>query len=149
MYKIYKIVDNTNGNVYVGQTKQKYLCERIKCHKYEYKNGRGCSCKNILCNNDWYYELIEETDDKSREEYWIKNTPNCINKTKYERLNNKQHYKKNLLIHEDFNKKRYERNKVNQKKTANDYYYYKKTWGGDPRNSNNLLMIDVNLFNTS
>ena len=35
--KIYKIIDNTNGNIYIGKTEQKYLCERLSSHKYDYK----------------------------------------------------------------------------------------------------------------
>ena len=27
--------------------------------------------------------------------------------------------------------------------------HYQHSWGGDPRRNNNLLKIDVNLFNTS
>ena len=82
MYKIYKIVDNTNGNVYIGLTTQK-LKRRIGKHKSDYKANRYYSSSLILCNNDWCYEIIEETDDKSREAYWIKNTPNCINEIKF------------------------------------------------------------------
>jgi predicted GIY-YIG superfamily endonuclease len=33
MLKIYRIVDNTNGNIYIGQTKQKYLCQRLAEHR--------------------------------------------------------------------------------------------------------------------
>ena len=29
MVKIYRIVDNTNGNIYIGKTKQKYLSSRL------------------------------------------------------------------------------------------------------------------------
>ena len=47
IYKIYKIIDNTNGNVYVGQTIQK-LNQRIYGHKSEFKSGKiTCSSKLI------------------------------------------------------------------------------------------------------
>jgi len=82
MYKIYKIVDNTNGNVYVGITSQ-ILYKRISSHRNDFKIGNYCSSQEIFKNDDWYYEVIEETDDKSREKYWIQNTLNCINQKKY------------------------------------------------------------------
>ncbi len=124
MYKIYKIVDNTNNNVYIGQTKEKKLSERIRKHICNYKRKRQeCSSSIILKNDDWYCEIIEETDDIKREKYWINNTPNCINKKTliYGRCNNSR----NL-----------------------EMYYYKKSWGGDPRCNNNLLSIDAEtIFN--
>ena len=132
MYKIYRIVDNVSGNVYIGRTKKKTLSQRMKQHRYNYRNNLQCSSKLVLKNNDWYFELIEETDDTSREKYWITNTPNCINK-----------YKHNFSI-TDWNKSAYENNK---EKYA-QLYQYKKTWGGDPQWSNNLLRINVEaIFN--
>ena len=135
MYKIYKIVDNTNGNVYIGQTKQKYLSNRIAHHRNNYKYDKQCSSKNILCNDDWYYELIEETNDLSREKYWIHNTSNCINKSdfeKYETYEKKRGKKPERIL--------YQKNRL-----KNRYEFY-KLWGGDPRSNNNLLLIDVNIF---
>jgi len=130
MFKIYKIIDNTNDNVYIGITKQKYLCDRISHHNWCSKHKEEYSSSLIIKNNDWKYELIEETDDITREKYWINNTPNCINKYKLNGLNIKI-------------------KKENDKK-YNDYrlkkFHWKKSWGGDPRNSNNLLNIDINLF---
>ena len=77
--KIYKIIDNTNGNVYIGKTEQKYLCERLSSHKYDYKRGKRLSSGKIIKNGDYKIELIEETHDDSRERYWIINTE-CVNK---------------------------------------------------------------------
>jgi hypothetical protein len=134
MYKIYKIVDNTNGNVYVGQTKVS-LAQRIANHKHDFKRGKSCSSQKILNNNDWFYELIEEIDDKSREIYWIQNTENCINKNKYDfdiKKSKKEYYEKNKEYFKEHNKL---------------YYNFKNSWGGHPRSNNNLLQIDVNIFN--
>lgn len=146
MIKIYKIIDNTNDNIYIGQTKQKYLCNRISGHRTDFKRGYYCSSQIILKNNDWKYELIEETDDKSRESYWIQNTKNCINQEKH--IFNKQKYddeyhKKNKDRYRKNDKIRYNKNK---EKLKNKYNYI-NSWGGDPRNSNNLLKIDINIFN--
>jgi hypothetical protein len=35
--KIYKIVDNTNGNVYIGSTCEPTLAHRLTKHRYDYK----------------------------------------------------------------------------------------------------------------
>ena len=35
--KIYKIVDNTNGNIYIGSTCEKYLSNRLSGHQSKYK----------------------------------------------------------------------------------------------------------------
>ena len=75
MYKIYKIVDNTNGNVYIGITTQKYLSSRLAGHRQD----KTCMSRDIIKNGDYKIELIEETDDKTRERYWIENT-DCVNK---------------------------------------------------------------------
>ena len=74
MYKIYKIIDNTNGNVYIGQTIQQ-LDKRLNQHR----TRMSCTSRDIIKNGDYRIELIEETDDKTRERYWIDNTE-CVNK---------------------------------------------------------------------
>tara|TARA_R110000824_G_scaffold34005_1_gene108628 strand:+ start:688 stop:1071 length:384 start_codon:yes stop_codon:yes gene_type:complete len=125
MYKIYQIVDNTNGNIYIGQTKQKYLSDRLATHKYDYKikNKNGCVSREIMKNGDYKIELIEETDDKSRERYHIINT-DCINKIIPGRT-------------------RKEWSKQNPDKRP----AYHRSWGGCPRNNNmSLLKIDPDLF---
>jgi hypothetical protein len=83
---IYKITDNTNNNIYVGSSKQT-LKLREQNHKRLYKSYlKGGSIKGytssfeILKNNNYIFEVIEETDDlKIREQYWIENI-DCINK---------------------------------------------------------------------
>ena len=144
--KIYKIIDNTNGNVYVGKTKQKKLSNRISGHRTDFKRNTYCSSSKILCNDDWRYELIEETDDDTREEYWINNTPNCINQR---RLNfNKENY--DTEYHEKHRERYKKQSKDRYNKNKNDIkylYYFVNSWGGDPRSNNNLLKIDINIFN--
>jgi len=87
---IYKIYDNTNGNVYYGSTSQR-VSQRITNHRSSYKlycNGQKtayCKSFDILCNNDYTYSVIEEGkyDNRyelyNRERYYIENF-NCINK---------------------------------------------------------------------
>ena len=160
MYKIHKIVDNTNDNVYIGITTQT-LKRRLKNHRY-YDNK--CLSCNIIKNGDYRIELIEETDDKTRERYYIENT-DCINKKipgrtrkewrednkeKYKQQNKKdcrKYYEKNKEKIAQYEKEYYEKNK----EKYNDYNKIRTKWmssmGGQPRKNNmSLLKIDVNLF---
>ena len=128
--KIYKIIDNTNGNVYIGKTEQKYLCERLSSHKYDQKTGKRVSSGKIIKNGDYKIELIEETHDKSRERYWIINTE-CVNK----------------IIPGRTIKESRANWRNNNKDKIKQLYQYQKSWGGSPSNNNNsLLKIDPNLF---
>ena len=131
MIKIYRIIDNTNDNVYIGKTKQKYLSSRLSQHKYDYNinNNNSCLSREIIKNDDYKIELIEETDDESRERYWIENTL-CINKQKPGRTH----------------KEWLNDNKEKIKNSKRDYYEFRCSWGGDKRYQNNLLKIDPNLF---
>jgi predicted GIY-YIG superfamily endonuclease len=79
--KIYKLVDNTNGNIYIGSTIQS-LSKRKSQHK-EIKNK--CKSKLIINNGDYDIILIENYPCSSKEElfarerYFIENIE-CINK---------------------------------------------------------------------
>jgi len=90
MLKIYKIVDNTNGNIYIGKT-ENTLKQRLAVHKID----KNCSSTEIIKNGDYRMELIEETQDKTRERYWIENTE-CINKQIPGR--NRKEYKKEYRV---------------------------------------------------
>jgi len=195
IYKIYKIVDNTNGNIYIGLTIQT-LKERLRGHV----RHLDCVSRDIIKNENYKIELIEETTDKSRERYWIENTE-CINRSipgrtdkeyredtkekrkqylkdnkdyiklqradysikNKEELNkkSKNHYDKNREEISKRNKEKYQKNKsVMQQRGRDNHvkhresnntkslldYYYKCSWGGDKRNNNNLLEIDINLL---
>lgn len=88
--KIYKITDNTNGNIYYGST-QKSLNRRLSDHKYDYKRrekeGNTRTSSMIISNNDYTMELVEDYPCDSRKEleeresYFINNNK-CINKAK-------------------------------------------------------------------
>jgi hypothetical protein len=125
MLKIYKIIDNTNGNVYIGKTKQKYLTSRL----YGHTSCLDCISRKIIKNGDYKIELIEETEDDTRERYWILNTE-CINK---------QIPGRTIKEWQEDNKEKIKRYKKQK-------YKYESSWGGDKRAHNNLLMIDPNLF---
>ena len=72
--KIYKLIDNTNGNIYIGSTCLS-LKERLQDHKYNYnrynkKDGKskGTSSYDIIKNNDYKIELLENFPCKSKQE---------------------------------------------------------------------------------
>ena len=87
--KIYKIVDNTNQNVYIGST-CRTLKERLSSHKGSYKSFLKEVCNNmksfdIIKNNDYQIELLENCNIKTkqelltRERFFIENN-DCLNK---------------------------------------------------------------------
>ena len=126
---IYKIIDNTNDNCYVGKTKN--INHRMRQHRYSHRHQKQCcSSEQILKNEDWYYEIIEMTNNSTeREKYWINNSKNCINKLTYRFT---------------YESKRKEYYKIK--------YLWQKSWGDNLSNtkhaiySNNLLCISPDLF---
>ena len=150
MVKIYRIVDNTNGNIYIGKTKQT-LNQRLTKHRYTTKkNTNRCMSREIIKNGDYKIELIEETDDKTRERYWILNT-DCINKAIPGRTikewceDNKEIIKKQKQIKHQRNR---DENLKRMKSRGEIVRPYEISWGGrkDYHNNNCLLKIDLNLF---
>jgi hypothetical protein len=162
--KIYKIVDNTNGNVYYGSTIQT-LKERLRIHK----SRLNCSSRDIIANEDYEIILIENYPCESkkelelRERYFIENNE-CIN-NKIPGRTQKEYRQDNRDIIQKISKEYHENNKdkINQQKKEyyennkdkirqrqNNFnfkqYHYLKTWGGDKRFNNNLLMIDIDIF---
>ena len=82
---IYKIYDNTNGNVYYGST-YNLLRVRIQGHKDDAKrHKRNCASKQIILNGNYSYSMIEpypcnsKQELHARERYWIENF-DCVNK---------------------------------------------------------------------
>jgi len=170
--KIYKLIDNTNGNIYIGSTIQT-LSKRKAGHKESFNRGKGtCVSKSIIENGNYDIILIEKYPCKSKEElfsrerYYIEKN-NCINKylpirTKQEKKEynkkncqkfrnenknyDKDYYKKNKERKKITDKKFYEKNKEKCKKYSKQRRIFVKSWGGDVRSENNLLKIDVKLF---
>jgi len=100
MYNIYKITDDKKLN-YVGITKQTII-RRFDKHKSD-KNTNNNNCSSKLLNLDKsIITLLEKTNDKTREKYWI-NKIDCVNKRKL-----------------NFDRKKYQR----------DYQRYRRSWGG-------------------
>ena len=82
--KIYKIVCNTTGKIYIGSTTV-LLCRRLAGHVLDNKRGKTTSCKEILDGGNFSIVLIEnlECDTKEqllkRERYYI-DSIECVNK---------------------------------------------------------------------
>jgi len=76
--KIYKIVCDTTGQVYIGSTITKRLCDRLAKHKSEYNNyiigNRKYKPSNfdILKNNNYKIVLLENYSCKSKDELFSK-----------------------------------------------------------------------------
>jgi len=104
---IYKIYDNTNGNVYYGSTKET-VSRRMTNHRAKYKKyieGKGNFTKSydILKNNDYSYSVVEKVEFNEKyelhqkERYYIENNE-CINKNIPNRTQieyDKEYYEKN------------------------------------------------------
>ena len=70
--KIYKIIDNTNGNIYIGSTTQK-LTQRLGEHTRQYKKYfnekfRYVSSFDIIKNGNYEIILIEEVNCNNKEQ---------------------------------------------------------------------------------
>ena len=78
--KIYKIVCNITGEVYIGSTIEKYLCDRLGTHK----GHKDCVSRNIINRGDYKIELIKDYPCNSKKELeeeegkYIRNNT-CIN----------------------------------------------------------------------
>ena len=91
--KVYKIVDNTNDNVYIGSTCEPTLARRLASHRRDYKRyleGKQhfITSYEILKNNNYEIILLEECKDittkdqlHKRERFYIENNI-CVNKQK-------------------------------------------------------------------
>ena len=104
--KIYKIVCNITGKIYIGSTCEPTLARRLakhvgdfKCWKKDSKKSYTSSFK-ILEGNNYYIELLElcpctiKEELFARERFYIKNNE-CVNK--YKNLNMTKEDKKEYL----------------------------------------------------
>jgi len=119
--KVYKIVDNTNNNIYIGSTTQKKLSQRLAQHNSKYKafiNGTSKSYLTsfkIIENGNYDIILLESINCNSKEElrarerYYIENFE-CINKNIPNRTI-KEYYEANKNEIKEQQKEYYEANK--------------------------------------
>ena len=167
---IYLINCNITNKKYYGSTK-KSLKHRLQEHESHYRRFKKSkiyyqsSC-DILQNNNYNISLMEDCGDidkkqlKDRERYYIENNE-CVNiktpnKTYKEWRDdntdyNSIHYKKNKEYYDNKNKEWYEKNKSSKQEYNKELDKYKNTWCGNYKTNtnNNLLRIDINIFNTS
>jgi len=148
MVSIYCIED-INNLKYIGSTKQK-LKYRLNKHKYNKKINHKCSSRNLDLENCRIYQLEEcnESNRNEREQYHIDNT-DCVNiqNTFFdEKQYRKQYHQKNKQHIKQYIKQYREENKEIIKQYDYCRYHYRNSWGGDKRYHNNLLKIDLSLF---
>jgi hypothetical protein len=139
--KIYKIVDNTNGDTYIGSTTQKYLVQRLSSHVYDAKTNENVTSKQIILNGDYNIILIENYPCKSKDELHARErhfieTMECVNKVIPTRTiaewreENKEQLKQNKVEYYQNNKETinkinaeyYEKNKEHFKQYKAEYY---------------------------
>ena len=167
--KIYKIVDDGNGNVYYGSTIEKYISRRLQKHISDYKcypnNKKYFTSYEILKNNNYHIELAENVNCdnrfqlKNRERYYIENY-NCVNKNIPNRTNkeyklknkdkikdkNKEYYKDNKDIINDKVKEYYKDNKDIIKDKKKEYYKDNKDKIKEKRKKRYLLNKQIKEF---
>ena len=142
--KIYAVIDNTNGNKYIGSTTQK-LNVRLSGHMCQYrqfKKGtrkKGCASFQILENNNYEIILLEDypcetrRELEKREQYFLDTVENINLKRSFMTKEDR------LAMNRVCDKKRTR----NHKPYLKNYRDYRNSWGGDIRTQNNLLLIDI------
>jgi hypothetical protein len=127
--KIYKIIDNTNGNIYIGSTTEPTLARRLAGHVRDYKSYLNkkrhfVTSFKVLENEDYDIILIEsvkcENKDEliARERYFIESME-CVNKRVEGRT-----IKEYRDLHKEKNKeyaKEYRKDEENKKKIKEWY----------------------------
>lgn len=142
IYKIFPTQDHEEGDIYIGSTTKKYLCQRMGSHNYAYKKWKeGAGTKTMLYDlveKYGFYNLqivlLESFPCKSIDELRAKeaeyiNTFGCVNKN----IPGRSHYQyyQEKKQDEEFKKKDCERSKKKyiQRLEKNPEYnkeYYEK-----------------------
>ena len=130
--KIYKIISPHTDRIYIGSTKEKYLCSRLKVHKYMNRVSKGCASRRIMDHGDHKIVLVEKypcsnrAELIAREQYHLDlNVGICVNEIRACTGLTRVEYKAQHAAY---------------------MYHYHRTRGGDPRCHNNLLKVDIDLF---
>jgi len=128
---IYKIYDNTNGNVYYGSTSERLLGKRLAHHRGHYKdwcNGKGGGCKSfdIIKNGDYDISLVEKVNyeekvELHRRERWYIENNECVNKNIPTRTK-KEYYDEHKEELCEYGKKYYDEHKVERIEYSKKYY---------------------------
>jgi hypothetical protein len=118
--KIYKLIDKTNDNIYIGST-TKRLTERLKIHENNYQNFKNhiypyMTSFDIIKNGNYDIQLLEcvncinNEELLSKERIYIENNI-CVNKVVPNRS------------HKESTQAYYEKNKDKINKITLEYYY--------------------------
>ena len=136
--KIYKLIDNTNDNVYIGSCCSS-LRTRLSIHKCSYeiflfkniksyeilKNKNYIKSYEIIKNGDYKIELLEDCNVKTKEEllerehFYIENNE-CLNK-KISDINYEQYYNDNINKINDYQKEYYKKKIEKEYRKAKKY----------------------------
>ena len=153
--KIYKIVCNSTGLVYIGSTCEKYLSQRIDNHRRSFRKyietGRGnfISSFEILKNDNYDIVLLEKYPCSSvdelhkKEREYIENT-NCVNLCNPIRLNgDKKAYDESWREQNKVHVVEYKKNyRLENKESIQQYtklYYEKKKEENPNRNAERYM----------
>jgi len=145
--KIYTLVCWTTGKIYIGSTTQS-LEQRLCDHRISKR--KDYSSKKIIKNNNFEIILIENFPCNSKKELefreglYIRNNP-CVN-IKIAGRTRKEYYQDNRDKFLENRKQYHINNREKRLEYEKQYRDYQNTWGGDKRYNNNLLKIDINLF---
>ena len=150
IYKIEPISGGEEGGVYIGSTTKNRLCERMSCHRSDYKRWKEGKSNNYLtvfmlfdkyglenCHIGLVEAVVANSKDEltSREGYWIKQT-NCVNKNiagRTKKEGDKIYYENNKLSlldyqskyddnHKEEKQQYYKNNKDKIKQYSKQYY---------------------------
>ena len=171
--KIYQLIDNTNGNIYIGSTCEKTLARRLTKHVSNYKGWLKTGKKyaksiEVLKNGDYKIVLIEEhpcetKDQLLRREQYFMEQMECINTCSAYRSPEARRIQQKEWADKNKNKDKVKQNnkeyiriwRENNKEKCIEYgkeynqrkQEHEKSFGGDPRYNNCcLLKIDLDLF---
>jgi len=131
---IYKIKDNTNGDVYYGSTTQT-VSRRIAQHRTTFNAGMktgACSSLIILKNGNWSYFTVEKFlyaekfELRNREQYYIDNNE-CINKTRAY-CSIEQHKEREKIYREENKERIYELGKLYREENKEQFKVYMKIY---------------------
>ena len=126
--KIYKLVCNTTGLVYVGSTTEKRLCSRLSGHVGHFKNyekggnSKYCSSFEIIKNGNYEIILLENfpcnnSDELHQKERFYKENNDCVNRnnpirtTQDKKIHNKKFIEDNREYVRKWHSENYLRNK--------------------------------------
>ena len=162
--KIYKLIDNTNENIYIGSTIFT-LKQRLKKHISSFKRFNNGSSKNYysrfkILNNNYFNIVLFENYPCSnfqelliRESYYQKNIA-CINKNNANISDIKEYKKEYYKTNKDtINKKHKQYNETNKDKLKEYHKEYNKLYYQKKKEltlnikipSNTRLIINLNI----